>query len=232
MKRIRMIKVIITLAISLFSASVSVQAGDTDTTEQVRKMPISIKYCTSYDSLMADKWQSVDSVYVIVKSRTKQMWWGGKDFKFDSDNKYTNKLLKKHAFAVMYNDTLLINTAPYKNGSIHFGNGYAHAYRMKDGHLMITYFNIGQMSKRAMMSSMFGLAGAFIMASSSKKVAKQDVCYILPQVGKKVTIIDAKIMEVLLHDQQELLNEYHAVNKKDRLNAEVIMPLLRKAGIL
>lgn len=232
MKKIFIVKAVVILAVVLFVVSMPVQAGNTNTIKVVQKVPTCIKYCTNYDDMMAEKWQQADSVQVFTKSRAKQMWWGGNDFKFDTGNKHTNKLLKKYAFAVMYNDTLLLNTGLYTDRGVRFNTGYTRGYRMKDGRLLITYFNVKEAGSRAMMGGAFGLVGSLIASASNSKLIKQDVCYIIMHGEKKAFIIDDKQMSTLLAGRQDLLSEYYAVEKKNRLHADVIMPLLEKAGIL
>ena len=83
-----------------------------------------------------------------------------------------------------------------------------------------------------MMGGAFGLVGSLITSASNSKLIKQDVCYIIMHGEKKAFIIDDKQMSTLLAGRQDLLSEYYAVEKKNRLHADVIMPLLEKAGIL
>lgn len=108
------------VAMSLLLATASfVQAHAQNEAEQVEKEHthkcVSIKYCNSNEELAAGEWKTADSVTVITKTRNQQMWWGGNDFRFDSHDKQVKKLLKKDAFAIMYGDTLLLNTRPYKD---------------------------------------------------------------------------------------------------------------------
>ena len=82
------------------------------------------------------------------------------------------------------------------------------------------------------MGGMFGLIGALATAAASKKLVSQNVCYIVTPGNKKALIVDEKLMAVLLNDHQSLLDEYRSVEKKKRLHAETVMPLLKKAGLL
>lgn len=225
------------VAMSLLLATASFVPGYAQNeTEQVEKEHthkcVSIKYCNSNEELAAGEWKTADSVTVITKTRNQQMWWGGNDFRFDSHDKQVKKLLKKDAFAIMYGDTLLLNTRPYKDRGCAFGNGYARAFKMSDGHLLLTYLNVKEMTSRATIGGMFGLIGALATAAASKKVASQNVCYVITPGNKKALIVDEKLMAVLLNDYQPLLDEYRSVEKKKRLHAETVMPLLKKAGLL
>ncbi len=208
------------------------QTDDTYNAQQETKHRVTtLSYCLSHDDFVAGRWTQLDSVLVVTKSRSKQMWWGGKDFKFDSDNKATRKLLKDQAFAVLYHDTLLLNTRGLKDRRAIFGKGYAHAYPMKDGRLLMLYYNVSKMSSKSAVAGMFGLVGGLAMAASTSKLAQQDVCYIVTPGEKKTAIVNAELMEQLLADHPDLLKEYQQIDKKSQLNAELVMPLLQKAGL-
>jgi len=232
MKRNHLNKAILTVVMTMIFIPIFAQTNDPQTANESGKITTSIKYCANYEDFQSNHWKQVDSVLVITKSRNKQMWWGGKDFKFDSDNKDIKNLLKKEAFAINYHDTLLINTHPYKDRGTTFGNGYARIFNIKDGKLLMTYYNVSEMSKNAMIGGMFGLVGSLAMSATNSKIAKQNVCYIITPGDKKAVIIDAKVMEELLKDHQTLLDEYLAVKKSERLNEEVVLPLLKKAELL
>lgn len=200
--------------------------------ENTGEQMTTLGYCVSYEDLQGKRWTQADSVMVVTKSRSKQMWWGGKDFKFESNDKTLNKLLKDKAVAVMYHDTLLLNTCKLKDRGASFGKGYARAYPMTDGRLLMTYFDVMKMNRKSMTAGMFGLVGALVMSGSSSKDAKQDVCYIVTPGEKKVTIVDDKVMKEMLADHPDLLEEYMQVDKKSRSNAEVVMPLMKKLGVI
>uniref|UniRef100_A0AB33J080 GLPGLI family protein n=1 Tax=Prevotella sp. GTC17254 TaxID=3236794 RepID=A0AB33J080_9BACT len=207
------------------------EAYDTNSLDSTSTMT-TVQYCATYDDLKAGHWSNIDSVMVVTKSRTKQMWWGGKDFKFDSDNKATRRLLRKEAVAVMYRDTLLFNLTHLKDRGTAFGRGYARGHKMADGHYLILYFDVAKMHAKSMAAGMFGLVGGLAMAASSNKLVKQNVCYIVTPGEKKVTIINEKVMPDLLKDHPDLLEEYNQIKKKERTYAENIVPLLQRAGVL
>lgn len=223
-----------TLSVLMFtivsSATMTAQTAESGSAEE--KMLISIRFCNSYEDLNNGSWNKTDSVQVITKSRVKQMWWGGSDFKFDSDNKELKKKLKKEIFAVIYNDTLLLNTHPYKDRGVKFPNGYARAFRMNDGRLLMTYLDVKNMNQRAMMGGMFGLVGGLAAGVASEKSVKRNVCYIVSPNDKNAKIIDKEMMAELLKDNTDLLDEYNAVDKKKKMTDETIMPLLKKAGLI
>lgn len=220
--------------LSLLGQNVYAQTSEVnDTISQDSTSTITtVNYCTTYDDLQAGHWSSVDSVEVVTKSRTKQAWWGGKDFKFDSDNKATKRLLKKEAVAVMYRDTLLFNLNHLKDRGTLFGKGYVRAHKMADGRYLILYFDVAKMNTKMVVGGMFGLIGSLAASASANKVAKQTVCYIVTLGEKKVKIIDEKVMLSLLAGRPELYDEYYKTNKKECTYAEHIVPVLKKAGIV
>jgi hypothetical protein len=222
-----------TVFVALFAVCpVAAQGEDSTAIEATVESMEHVKYCLSYDDMRAGNWVDAGQVKVIRASRNKQMWWGGKDFKFKSDRKDVAHALKKEAFALLYNDTLLINTAPYKDRGAKFGNGYAHLRMMKDGRLLMTYFDVHKMQKKALTGGMFGLIGALAVSSSGSKLVNHDVCYIVTPGEIKAKFIDAETMEELLGSDSDLWHQYHEMDKEERVHAEVVIPLLHKAGLL
>lgn len=232
MKRNHLSKAILSFVMAMAFASIFARTNDVQTANKSDKTTTSIQYCTSYEDLKSNNWKQADSVQVVTKSRNKQMWWGGTDFKFDSDNKATRQILKKDAFAINYNDTLLVNTRSYKDRGVAFSNGYARAFCLKDGRLLMTYFNVSKMNAKAAIGGMFGVIGALAVSASAAGIAQQDVCYIITPGQKKTLIIDDKLMNELLKDNQSLLDEYNQIEKKENQNAEIVIPLLKKANLL
>lgn len=223
-----------TLSVVMFTAisSATLTAQTTENSNTEEKTFINIKFCNSHEDFDNGNWNEADSIQLITKSRSKQMWWGGGDFSFDSEDKELKKKLKKEVYAVMLDDTLLLNTRPYKDRGAKFPKGYARAYRMNDGRLLMTYTNVKNMNMRAMTGGMFGLVGGLVAGASGEKQAKRDVCYIVSPGNKDAEIIDKDVMTELLKDNPDLLEEYNEMDKKKRLLAENIMPLLRKAKLM
>lgn len=232
MKRI-CLRIVMTLFVAFFAVCpIDAQVEDSTNVEATVESEVHVKYCLSYDDLRADNWIDAGKVKVIRSSRNHQMWWGGKDFKFKSDRSEVVRVLKKEAFALLYNDTLLINTRPYKDRGVKFGNGYAHLRVMKDGRLLMTYFDVHKMQSKAVMGGMFGLIGALAVSSSGSKVANHDVCYLVIPGEKKAKYVDAETMEELLGSDSDLWHRYSEMDKKERVDAGVVIPLLCEAGLL
>lgn len=123
-------------------------------------------------------------------------------------------MLKKGVLAIIYGDTLSLNTRPYKDRGYTFSNEYARAFRMSDGRLLLTYPDVQGTSSRATMGGMFGLIGALAIVASSKKVVSRNVCYIITPGNRGALIVDKRFMTVLLDDHQPLPDEYRSVEKR------------------
>lgn len=214
------------LLVALIFAWQPAQAKDEHEDDGDKHELITIKYCDSYEEFNNDNWHTTDSVWLITKSRSKQYVNGGCDYVFKSDNKELNKHLKKNAFAVMYNDTLLINAWIYKVAA-----GYARGFRMTDGRLIFKYFP-NQNMKIMGGGLAGGLMGSLAVMAANEHKAYKDVCYLIAPEQRDATVIDKKVMAELLKDYPELLTEYNTVKKKDRKYASIILPLLSKAKLL
>lgn len=214
------------LLVALIFAWQPVQAKDEHEDDGDKHELITIKYCDSYEEFNNDNWHTTDSVWLITKSRSKQYMNGGGDYEFKSDNKELNKHLKKNAFAVMYNDTLLINAWIYK-----VATGYARGFRMTDGRIILRYFPKGNPYYTGV-GIMGGLMGGLATVAMNAPKAHLNVCYLIAPGERYSKVVDKKMMTEWLKDHPELLTEYNAVKKKERNNADIILPLLRKAKLL
>ena len=62
---------------------------------------------------------------------------------------------------------------------------------------------------------------------------EKEVCYIIDNDTKKITLIDQEMMSTLLADHPDLLSQYNQVeSKKKKRSAITVMPLLIKAGLI
>lgn len=205
------------MLVALIFAWQPAQAKDEPEDDKEKRELITIKYCDSYEDFNKDVWHSTDSVWLIKKSRTKQFVQGGGDYVFKSDNKTVKKHLQNKAFAVMYNDTLLINAWIYRVAA-----GYERVIRMTDGRFLFRYFSMKKLQNMGILPFM----------SAKEQMPENDVCYLVVPNKRDATIINQKVMADLLKDHPSLLEEYNAVKKKQRNDADVILPLMRKAKLL
>lgn len=220
----------VTLLLLLCPIKMMAQYEEEDTDTQDTYPQASIKYCDSYEDMTENNWHTADSVYVITKSRNKQIMWGGSDYKFDSDNKQLKNTLKKYAFAVLYNGTLMLNTHKLKDRGTKLGNGYVRAYTMTDGNMLIIYMNVRKNANKLIAGALaFGIAGALAATGTTNK---HDVCYIVKPGNREITLVDKVTMPNILKDFPELLCEYNAVDKKLKQDADITLPLLRKAKLI
>lgn len=83
------------------------------------------KYCKSYTDYMNDNWTSIDSLTIALRNNGQKVWSGGADFKPETGNKETDKMLKKESRFIIHNDTLYVNCKGLKYQGSAFGNWYA-----------------------------------------------------------------------------------------------------------
>lgn len=219
----------VTLLLLLYPIKMMAQYDEEDTDTQYTYPQASIKYCDSYEDMTENNWHTADSVWVITKSRNKQMTWGGCDYKFDTDDTPLKNTLKKEVFAIIYNDTLLLNAYKLKDRKAKLGNGYVRAYQMTDGNILITYMNKRKVASLIKVGTLFGNSVAF---TAARNTAKRDVCYIVQPGHKDIILVDKLTMPALLKDFPILLKEYDSVDKELKQDADITLPLLRKAKLI
>lgn len=193
-------------------------------------------YCNSFEDLMDNRWVQVDTIYNEVRSKNKQFWWGGNDYKFTTGDKETDKILKKDAFAVKRNDTLYVNCRNLTIEKARFGNGYAKAKRMgKHSLLFVNKINGVSTQRKAMTAGLvFGVVGSAIAA---KNQIDQQVCYIISSGTKRggdirVRLINDALMDMIVANDENLKREYYSEeDREDRHLASHVIPILEKAGV-
>jgi len=196
------------------------------------------KYCNTYEDFLADRWQELDTIYCDSHSKTRQLWWGGNDFKLTTGDKATNKILKKKAFAVMRGDTLYVNCRNLRYENTRFGNGYTKAMRIGQRSLLFVNKIIGSEAQGNVMRSqfLFGVIGSMITASEQMD---QQVCYVISfgansdgEIG--IRLIDDRLVEQMIADAHhyDLYDEFYAEKDPEkRLLAKHVIPILEKAGL-
>ena len=86
---------------------------------------------------------------------------------------------------------------------------------------------------------MFGAIGAAIAsASDSKRLMKQQVCYIISKGADEkgrivIRMVNDDLISKMLNDNGELLREYYdEEEEKLRIHASRVMPILQKSGLI
>lgn len=187
------------------------------------------KYCMSYADFQEDKWNVLDTLYIKESSNARKFWTGADDFRLTTGNDSLDKMLKKEAFAVYYNDTLLINCRSiYYHGEC-FANGYTLGYTYGNGKLCIINRLIGDDSGGNVSTPWGGAIGGFLESAIASTNLR---CYIIRreyESGRiEVQMIDDVFMEKFEKKSPEFYAEYMSVKKKHkRESAALLLPLLK-----
>lgn len=202
------------------------------------------RYCLTYDDFMADKWIEIPEVILNERTQGVKFWWGGSDYNLEAGDEGIDKILKKKAFAVMKDSTLLINTRNLMFERACMGNGYTEAKYIGKGKLFFTNNSIdrgGNSSNAAFAGALVGgvvvgiAAGAAVHANQMRNVS----CYTVSHGSYdnkghiNVRLVNDTQMRVWLMNNQKLYDLYMSEKKENkRLRASHIVPILEKAGIL
>ncbi len=200
------------------------------------------KYCLSYADFKADNWIDVDSLEFHKRTASQKAWAGGTDFNFKTADKELMKTIKKKAFAVVFDDSLFVNSHGLKHKGQAFGNGYVKGYRLSGGRIVFlySYVSMGKsigLGVSAGIGVGFGAIGGLIggmmvgMTMNSDWVGK--VCYLIESDARKVTCIDQEVLPQLLQGHDDLIEEYNRIEgRKEKREAAVVMPMLIRAGLI
>ena len=201
-------------------------------------------YCLTYEDFMSDKWIEIPEVILNGRTQGVKFWWGGSDYNLEAGDEGIDKILKKKAFAVMKDSTLLINTRNLMFEGARMGNGYTEAKYIGKGKLFFTNNSIdrgGHSSNAAFAGALVGgvvvgiAAGAAVHANQMRNVS----CYTVSHGSYdnkghiNVRLVNDTQMSIWLMNNQKLYDLYMSEKKENkRLRASHIVPILEKAGIL
>lgn len=236
MKRLTIILLFL-VSTFLVGQTVFAQSDDaTVTDETVSSQTTTVQYCLNYEDYVAGNWQTIGPIEVTTYSRARQFWWGGKDFRFQSEDKDVEKLLKKKAFAILHEGTLLLNTRTFKDRGTRFRSGYARALPTTDGRFVLLYYNVKSLNMQvAMAGGFFGMVGGLTVGALNNQNMKSNVCYLITPGEKKALIINDKMMTQLTTEanQPDLMTKYMMFESKDeRMSAYHVIPILEELGIV
>ena len=170
------------------------------------------RYCLSYQDFCNNKWEELDNLHFTQRTKNEQMWWGGNVFTVTCDKGPIDKILKKQAFAVMYYDSIYVNCYNLWFQDDRFGKGYVKARRIGNRSLIFVNRTIGQEARGGQNMAtfvMFGAIGAAIAsASDSKRLMKQQVCYIISKGADEkgrieIRMVNDDLISKMLNDNGE-----------------------------
>ena len=196
------------------------------------------RYCSSYEDYASGKWIDLPKLELVQHSFSRQLWVGGNDFKFKSGDKATDKILKKEAFVIEYQDTMYVNLRNLRYGKSKFGSGYARCIPFKSDVPTIFFVarHIGGDVDGKLFASGFFL-GAIGGAIAGAEAVKDRVCYLIDQGSSTskidIIMINDNVMQTLLRDDAQMLELYkQPKSKKKRFSAAHILPILREKGFI
>jgi hypothetical protein len=196
-------------------------------------------YCNSYEDFMKDNWIPLDTIYKEGPDNSQLWWWGGNSYKFSTDDKATDKILKKNAFLVKQNGILYVNCRNLVYSNVRFGSGYAPTKKIGRSRLLfVNKKDIGKVHAALGAGGVaFGAVGGAIIGAANSQ-ADQLVCYVVSS-GKSnkgvinVRMLNDEMMDLLLTDHEDVKNEFYSEkSKRRRLLVSYVLPILEKAGIL
>lgn len=192
----------------------------------------------SHEDFFADKGEVLDTVYVEQHGKSRQLWWGGNDYKLTTGDSQLDKEIKKNAFAVVtQGDSIYVNCRNLRLEKTGFGNGYTRGMRIGEHSILIVNRLIGHEMAAEAQTASFLLGAMGGMAAASKSM-KQQMCYVISsgadQKGRvDIRMVDESLIKLMLKDHPDVYLDYLQVTDKSKRNlASRVIPLLTKAGLL
>ena len=100
------------------------------------------RYALSFSDYMDGKFTALENLTIESRSKSKRFWNGGADFKPETGNKETDKLLKKDVKYIIHQDTLYVNCRQLRYQGCKFGNWYAPGFRFGTGRICPWIFSL------------------------------------------------------------------------------------------
>lgn len=198
--------------------------------------PMTASYCMSFSDYKNNNWITMKNVVRKTRSIGAKKWSGGGDYHFEAKTDEQTKLLKKKAFAVIFNDTMYVALRRFRHSGARFGGGYDKVLKSNDGSLLFAERYISRMTNFMILK---GWDSNKTNRPSKESQLHYRVWYIVLSDERKIKCIDDKYAKKILADRKELLDEYnHFKAKKDssggieKYNAARMLPFLKKIGIL
>lgn len=194
------------------------------------------RYCKTYEDFRAGNWETLDTIYCKIHTKTHKYFLGGNDISLSTGDKATDKMLNKEVFAVKQGCKLFVNCRNLVFQKGRFGKGYAKAMTLGKDSVFFVGKRIGRQNveKQAMAGVMFGAVGAGIAAGSQ---ALQQVCYLITTDADSrgrynITMIDDAVMAKIVGRDSELFKEYMSETEAaKRLKPDNVYPILKEAGL-
>lgn len=186
-------------------------------------------YCASFGDYQSGAWISLDTLRMTLRSTGDIVWSGGADYKPDTGDAKTDKLLKKKARVIQHRDSLYVNCRGLKCKAMLFGNWYAPATVFDRDYILLVAKSLQAQESGHRSAVLFGAIGAAISLSSNKDNYQ---CYVLYPATEVVEPVDRDMIEPLLQDHPTWLKQYQELDKRSAYSPDVVLPLLQKLGLI
>ena len=212
-----------------------------------------VKVCMSYADYKADRWKPYTDLIEGKEPDSCRVQYDGIDFKFKTDDKEVNKVIKHDVFLMSLDKQLFVNQHMLRDedGNILPVNNYLRALPYKGGKLCVVSYkvtlgdvldlvNIGL--DITLLATGHTTWGSIFLATdlllTNDKLMEHHILYLIDKApnekGKIVmTRLNDQLMEQLLRNDPVTYEQYYGRGSKgDRQSAANILPILVKKGLI
>ena len=183
------------------------------------------KYSTSWQDFLDGQWKETEGRVELNPSSKEDAL----AMEVKAEKKRTAHLLRKAACVIVYEDSLYLNLRPFNT----FGDVYVRAWRIGDK-LLFARQDVAPSG----FSVTFGGNVSPLSSKSFRTLSRLEnlVCYIAAWDPQREELRMARVTEAvvqkLLTNHPDQLSHYQSVERKQRENADVIISVLRAAGVI
>lgn len=210
--------------------------------QQSKTIPRVLCYST-YEDFCEGNGSNVFEMSMVYYTRPNSKWWELNEYRLSVPDKDERNSIIFNTFAVQVDSMLYVNMLPYKG----FGRTYKRVKVMPDGSLMFVN-NPNDKRFRAnpsvfVMAAGGGILGGAIggaiagaisggMNSSGSNTLKDQFCYVLDPLSKKVKPVDEAVMKSILAEKMDVFDSFKARLNYNKYSADIVMQVLNLAGIV
>ena len=183
------------------------------------------KYSTSWQDFLDGQWKEAEGGVVLNPSSKEDAL----AMEVKAEKKKTAYLLRKAACVILYEDSLYLNLRPFNT----FGDVYVRAWRIGDK-LLFARQDVAPSG----FSVTFGGNVSPLSSKSFRTLSRLEnlVCYIAAwdpnREELRMARVTVSVVQQLLTDHPDQLATYQKMDKKQQEQADIIIDVLKKAGII
>lgn len=184
------------------------------------------RYCASWQDFLADQWREAEGRVELTPSSREDAL----AMEVEAEQKKTAHILRKGAVVLQYGDSLYLNLCRFNT----FGDVYVRAWQLGSDKLLFARQDVAP----SRFSVTYGGTNTPLNRNSFRTYSNLEylVCYLAAWDPNREELRLARVTETivrqLLTNHPDQLARYQSLERKQREQADIVIQLLRDAGVI